>query len=481
MPSKGKVLLINPNRMKPPVTPVALDHLDQSIRKAGFQAELLDLAFSTDVRADVRRAVRHRPLLVGITVRNVDDSYFASMDFCLKDTKRIVNLVKSETDAPIVLGGVGYSIFPVAAAKYCGVDMAIQGEGEIPFVLLAERIRNRKSWGDVPGLVYRCDGLYVANPPYRHDLSKMSLWERRLIDNGRYFREGGMVGFETKRGCFGSCTYCADPLARGRAVVVKPPKDVVRELKGLLAEGIDHFHTCDSEFNMPAWHAEEVCREMIRAGIARKARWYAYAVPVPFPENLARLMKKAGCVGIDFGVDHVDPQILRTLGRVHTESDVLDTARLCHKYGFAFMFDLIIGAPGEERVTVRKVIETMKRANPSRVGLSIGVRMYPRTVLVQHILQEGMTSANPNLHGAVEENPDLLKPIFYLSAKLGEKPQQYIRELVAGDPRFLIGETGDAAENYNYNDNSALVQAIEAGYRGAFWDIMRRVEEGIAP
>jgi hypothetical protein len=145
------------------------------------------------------------------------------------------------------------------------------------------------------------------------------------------------------------------------------------------------------------------------------------------------------------------------------------------------MFDLIIGAPGEERVTVRKVIETMKRANPSRVGLSIGVRMYPRTVLVQHILQEGMTSANPNLHGAVEENPDLLKPIFYLSAKLGEKPQQYIRELVAGDPRFLIGETGDAAENYNYNDNSALVQAIEAGYRGAFWDIMRRVEEGIAP
>lgn len=492
MPSKGKVLLINPNRMKPPVTPVALDHLDQSLRAAGFQVELLDLAFSTEVAADVRRAVRRRPLLVGMTVRNVDDSYLASMDFCLKDTKRIVNLVKSEADAPIVLGGVGYSIFPVAAAKYCGVDMAIQGEGEIPFVLLAERIRNRENWGDVPGLVYRCDGLYVANPPYRHDLSKMSLWKRKLVDNARYFREGGMVGFETKRGCLGSCTYCADPVARGRTVVVKPPKDIVRELKGLLAEGIDHFHTCDSEFNMPAWHAEEVCREMIRAGIARKARWYAYAVPVPFPENLARLMKRAGCVGIDFGVDHVDPQILRTLGRAHTKADVLNTARLCHKYGFAFMFDLIIGAPGEDRATVRKVIETMKRANPSRVGLSIGVRIYPRTAFVRHIMSEGITpsnpkrsagvpTCNPNLRGTVEDNPDLLKPIFYLSAKLGEKPQQYIRELVAGDPRFLIGETGDAAENYNYNDNSALVQAIKAGYRGAFWDIMRRVEEGIAP
>lgn len=467
--------------MKPPVTPVALDHLDQSLRNAGFQTELLDLAFSTDVRGDIRRAVRRRPLLVGITVRNVDDSYFASMDFCLKDTKRIVNLVKSETDAPIVLGGVGYSIFPVAAARYCGVDLAVQGEGERPLVLLAERIQNGERWDDVPGLVYRCEGLYLTNPPHRHDLSKMSLLERRLVDNRRYFREGGMVGFETKRGCFGKCTYCADPLAKGKAVIVKPPEDVVRELTGLLAQGIDHFHTCDSEFNMPAWHAEEVCREMIRAGIGKKARWYAYAVPAPFPESLARLMKRAGCVGIDFGVDHVNPRILRTLGRAHKKSDVLNAASLCRKYSFSFMFDLIIGSPGENKESVSEVIQTMKRANPSRVGLSIGVRVYPRTAFARHIMSEGITPRNPNVRGVIEGNPDLLKPIFYLSAKVGERPEEYLRELVGGDRRFLIGETGNAAENYNYNDNSALVRAIQAGYRGAFWDIMRRVEEGIAP
>jgi radical SAM superfamily enzyme YgiQ (UPF0313 family) len=263
--------------------------------------------------------------------------------------------------------------------------------------------------------------------------------------------------------------------------VVKPPKDVVRELKGLLAQGIDHFHTCDSEFNVPARHAEEVCREMIRAGIPKKARWYAYAVPAPFPESLARLMKRAGCVGIDFGVDHVNPQILQTLGRVHTKADVLDAARLCHKHGFSFMFDLIIGAPGEDKQSISNVIQTMKRANPSRIGLSIGVRVYPRTAFVRHIMREGITPSNPNLRGAVEDNPDLLKPIFYLSAKLGEKPQELLRDLVGGDRRFLIGETGNAAENYNYNDNSALVRAIRAGYRGAFWDIMRKVEEGIAP
>ena len=115
------------------------------------------------------------------------------------------------------------------------------------------------------------------------------------------------------------------------------------------------------------------------------------------------------------------------------------------------------------------------------MGLSIGVRVYPNTKLAHHIGREGMVSSNPNLFGALKDNPDLLKPIFYLSSRLGDRPHDFIRELVGGDPRFLIGETGDAPENYNYNDNTALVRAIRAGYRGAFWDIMRRVESGIGP
>ncbi len=39
-------------------------------------------------------------------------------------------------------------------------------------------------------------------------------------------------------------------------------------LKALLAQGVDHFHTCDCEFNVPGDHAKAVCREIIDAGIA---------------------------------------------------------------------------------------------------------------------------------------------------------------------------------------------------------------------
>ena len=51
--------------------------------------------------------------------------------------------------------------------------------------------------------------------------------------------------------------------------------------------GIDHVHTCDSEFNIPADHALAVCREIVRRGLGGRLRWYAYCAPLPFTAELA--------------------------------------------------------------------------------------------------------------------------------------------------------------------------------------------------
>jgi hypothetical protein len=79
------------------------------------------------------------------------------------------------------------------------------------------------------------------------------------------------------------------------------------------------------------------------------------------------------------------------------------------------------------------------------------------------------------LHGAVSDNPHFVKPIFYLSADLGEDPIRLVSELVGNDERFFIPVPDTGQTNYNYNDNEILVEAIKNGYRGAFWDILRRL------
>jgi len=165
--------------------------------------------------------------------------------------------------------------------------------------------------------------------------------------------------------------------------------------------------------------------------------------------------------------------MLKTLGRDYTSEDLASTADICRRCGLVFMYDLLLGGPGETRDSLRESVEAMKRMSPQRVGASLGVRVYPGTKLAKMILQEGPVVGNPNLHGTRDES--FLAPVFYLSSELGEDAPRYLEGLIGGDERFLF-MAGDASNsNYNYNDNSILVDAIKSGYRGAFWDILRRL------
>jgi len=471
-----KVLLVNPNQMKPPVTPVALDYLAQALEGKGFGVQVLDLAFSADTEGDIRSALQEiDPILIGITIRNIDDSYLASQDFCLERAKKIIDFIKCHSEAPLVLGGVGFSIAPEATLAYCGVDLGIQGEGEEALPLLAYILPKASDLHPIPGLIWRKGSSFRKNPQRYLNLKGFDLSRRDAVNNLRYLREGGMVGFESKRGCDQGCIYCADPVAKGKKVKLRDPAQVAQELENLYRRGVDHFHTCDSEFNIPESHAIQVCREVVRRGLGEKIRWFAYLSPRPFSKELAGWMRRAGCAGIDFGVDHGHPNMLRALGRSHEPADILSVSRLGKEEGFSLLFDLLLGGPGETRETMKEAIDLMREASPDRVGISLGVRLYAETPLFRQLRMEGPGRDKGNLRGAVEENRGLLRPIFYLSSALGEDIDDYIDSLIGGDVRFLFGNRKKVDRNYNYNDNSVLVQAIAEGYRGAFWDILRRI------
>jgi hypothetical protein len=463
--------------MKPVVTPVAIDYLAQTLEEKGFVPEVLDLAFAADPREELARSWRNGEyLLIAITIRNIDDSYFPSQDFCLRRTKVLIDQIRGLTEAPLVLGGVGFSIRPEATLTYCEVGMGIKGEGEWSLPQLAERVAERKGLENIPGIIFRQGENYHHTPVLYGPLYNLCLSRREALDHPRYLREGGMVGFETKRGCDQKCIYCADPLSKGRKIRLRNPKDVAEELAHLYQKGVDHFHTCDSEFNIPEKHAIEVCKEIVRKKLGDRIRWYAYATAAPFSEELADWMANAGCVGIDFGVDHGNDQMLRRLGRAYNREAIVKTASVARKCRFSFMFDLLLGGPGETRETIQETMELMKKASPDRVGISLGVRLYRGTSLARRVIRaEGFRTANKNLHGVIQGNEEMLRPIFYLPGGLGEDVEEFIERQIAGDPRFLLGSRKNVERNYNYNENSRLMEAIQRGYRGAFWDILKRM------
>jgi tryptophan 2-C-methyltransferase len=472
-----RVLLVNINRIKPAIAPIGLDYLADSLVAHGHQTALLDLCFSEDVESDIEAGVRgFDPQVVGISIRNTDDCYLASRTFFLPEARSIVEAVRRSTGAPVVLGGVGFSVAPAAIVAFCDADFGIVGEGESALVRLLSALSDGLHLAGVPNLVYREGKTVVRNSGEALALGDLPPRRRALVDNARYFRSGGQAGFETKRGCAMSCTYCVDPVCKGRRVRTMPPANVISELKALLAQGVDCFHTCDSEFNIPYEHARDVCNAMIESGLSEKIRWYAYCAPAPFDGELASLLKRAGCAGVDFGADSGCDDILSRLGRNFTTADLARTAAACHRHGIPFMYDLLLGGPGETRETVRATLDLVKSLDVDCVGLSIGVRVYPGTPLAELVASEGDMAGNPSLCGAKSDNPDFLKPVFYLAPEVGPDLPDYVRNLVSGDARFFLPADTSGNSNYNYNENTVLVNAIERGARGAYWEILRRMQ-----
>ncbi len=473
-----EVVLINTNRVRPAVAPLGLDYIAGVLRAQGIEPRLVDLCWGSEPEAGIASALgQSRPALVGLTLRNTDDCYLASGQDFLPEFGRVVALVRKHTEAPIVVGGSGYSVFPEVILAAVGADYGVVGDGEVPLAMLAAELAGEMQVWRVPGLVWQENGRWRRNAAWLGPLEGLPRRERALLDNERYFAEGGQAGIETKRGCDRGCIYCADPVGKGRRLRTRSPAQVADEFEVLLARGIDHFHLCDSEFNVPAEHAFAVCEELQRRGMGDRARWYTYAAPGGFSDELAQAMRQAGCVGINFGADSADDEMLAALGRDHRASDLWRTAAACHKAGLVFMYDLLLGGPGETRQSVARTVEVMNQISPHRVGVSLGVRIYPGTRLAALVAEEGPMAQNPNLRGAAQENEGFLRPVFYLSSALGGDAARYVAGLVGGDQRFFFPTAEAGTEAYNYSNNQRLVEAIGKGYRGAYWDILRRLAE----
>jgi radical SAM superfamily enzyme YgiQ (UPF0313 family) len=460
------------------VAPLALDYVADTLRERGLSARLLDLCFESNPEQALAAALSGRqPALIAVTLRNTDDCFLASGEDFVPGFAEVIRAIRQSCAAPVVVGGSGYSVAPGPILEAVGADYGIAGDGEEPLAMLAAAVCTGGEVSSVPGLVWRQGGRLRVNRPWLGPLEALPRRERSLLDNRRYFEEGGQAGIETKRGCDRGCIYCADPVGKGRRVRPRTPEQVADEFEALLAQGIDHFHLCDSEFNVPADHAAAVCEELTRRGVGEKARWYTYATPAGFTPELAGAMRRAGCVGVNFGADSGDDGMLAALGRDFRAADLWETARACRQAGLVFMYDLLLGGPGETRESLARTIELVKRISPDRAGVSLGVRIYGGTALSEQVQREGDLGRNPNLRGAVEGNDGLRAPVFYLSSALGEDAARYVAGLVGGDQRFFFPTPEAGTEAYNYSDNERLVEAIRRGYRGAYWDILRRLAE----
>lgn len=157
-----RVLLISANTetINMPVFPLGLACVAEAVQSAGHEIKLVDLMDQHDARLVLGNAISEfQPEIIGISVRNIDDQCMAKPRFLLDSVKDVVSDCRRFTDVPITLGGAGYSIFPESALEYLGAEMGIQGEGEIAFVTLLERLSQKEDLSGISGIYLSGKGL----------------------------------------------------------------------------------------------------------------------------------------------------------------------------------------------------------------------------------------------------------------------------------------------------------------------------------
>jgi len=98
---------------------------------------------------------RRKPAFWGVTMRNTDDVYFSNQHSFVDTVRFIINALRTHSNVPIVMGGVGFSVMPETIMELCGVDFGIVCEGEVSFPELLKRLSTGQPYEDIPGLVYR--------------------------------------------------------------------------------------------------------------------------------------------------------------------------------------------------------------------------------------------------------------------------------------------------------------------------------------
>ena len=332
-------------------------------------------------------------------------------------------------------------------------------------------------------MIYRQDGLLQVNPPAWPQTLQVPT-ERDLVENAAYFVRGGQIGVETKRGCPRSCSYCADPLAKGRTHRLREPSEVAREVASLADRGWDVLHLCDAEFNLPPEHALAVCDALIERRLGERVRWYAYLAVVPFSDELAGRMRRAGCVGINFTSDSTHPAMLSVYRQPHRREDVALAVARCRAQGITVMLDLLLGGPGETPETVAESIASIKAWNRTALVRRWGFAFIPAPGWRLCWGRKGRWRQIAACAGTTRDRLTCCGRRFTFLRALGDQPAGLVRDLIGDDPRFFPPEEEagagrmPAAGDHNYNANQALIEAIAAGARGAYWDILRKLRSG---
>jgi Fe-S oxidoreductase len=412
----AKVLLINSNRFKHPwpVIPFGLCYVATVLEfNENHKVFFLDLCFSSDCEADIQKTIQSfNPDVIGVSIRNIDDTGGYNVHFLLEDVKNdVIDYCKKEFIGPVIIGGPSVGISGKEMLDYFDLEYAVRGDGEKVMSEFVYCIENHLPLEGLKGLIIRRKGMIIQdNEPNRvTDLDSLPFPKlNRYLNLDLYRRYGSPILVQTKRGCTFDCAYCTYNQIEGKQYRLRDPQQVADEIEVLVKEsGINHIEFADSIFNVPLSHAKQVLRSVIGKRLNLKLHTMGLT-PAAVDEELLDLMKLAGFNEVDIGVESTSDIVLKSLSKDFKLRDIIKTANLLREKRMPATWFIILGSPVETSETVFETLNSLRKITSKwdLVFVSTGVRVYNGSPYANEMFRKDNQCSSDNFFRPVKIEPE---------------------------------------------------------------------------
>lgn len=369
------------------------------------------------------------PDMVGISFKIVD----------IKAGYKIAQIAKRlNPKLTVVAGGPAATTCSSMIMKESTIDYLIHGEGESTLSELTNALlEGYRSFEKIKGLSWRNKNSVITNES-RELISNLDdlpfpardalIFADRLSKSWAKTVMGNII---TSRGCPYGCTFCANHAVWGsRKVRYRSAQNVVDEVLQVKDKyGVKKFIFWDDHLTTLRQRVIDLCNQLID----RKAdiEWISFARANTLDKNLLDLMKRAGCIEIQLGVESGCDRVLKMINKNVSCDQNRKGISLLREAGIRSHVFLMVGFPSETKEEMRETMSFYRELKPDSALISV-VTPYPGTELFNHAQNNG------------------LKDIDWLSVDTFKNKSVLVDTMAPDQFSKLFTEFVDECNRYNY-------------------------------
>jgi radical SAM superfamily enzyme YgiQ (UPF0313 family) len=339
----------------------SLNYIKFYLEDNGYQASVIDCSiYDEDYDVVIGMLKQTHEPLIGIT------AYTRERFHAYKLIKRIKKEIPSSL---IVTGGHHFGFLAEKTLKELPeVDIVVRGEGEVTFKEVSDfSIKKSIELENIRGISYKKNGVVVHNPDRplepnidifrnydHHNIIKYTpLFPSKVDSNHKYFT------VTASRGCPNQCVFCSrgTELIRFRSVC-----SIVEEIKAKIeASGGRYVTFNDSSLTIRESFIKELSHRIIEENLDIKFNCYSR---VNINTDILQLMKKAGLVSVEIGLESGSPKVLKAVKKNVKIEQFENFCTQAYKLGIKIYVFCMISLPDETLEDVDMTINLMRKMAP---------------------------------------------------------------------------------------------------------------------